>query len=524
MHSGGWKRSFDVGLTALVVAYFFTTVAVFRDFGISYDERLNLENGERILDAYRGEPYEAGYPTMEAYGGGFDLPATVATKLIPWPRYEVRHFLTALVAEVGLVATGLLAKALGGAAAARWAVLLLGTHPLWFGHQFANPKDIPFATGVVVTLWLLVRTRAKALGRGGRVSLLDDLGLAAAFGWTLGVRVGGGIFAPVIALVYFERWRAAEPEAKRAVVGRFLLFAALAWSVMVAVWPWTWSSPFLRPWQALSIQADYPWTGTARYLGRDLTAAEIPRHYLPLHFLIMSPESLLVAWLVGIVASWRGRRGGRVCSLVGSGCAIRIVGLAAALPLIIIVGSGRPVYDGMRHGLFVLPLLTVLGAAGLSALTARPCARGARILAGLAMGALLAWNVERMVRLHPYQANFYNSLVGGLSGAAGRFEADYWLTSYREAGLELAKILERDHPAGIEGRRVRVKAHLGAAGVEGALPSSVELVSETGLADYHVLSTRWGRHDSVPGIEVCRVEREGVLLTVVKRALPPRTR
>jgi hypothetical protein len=39
-----------------------------------------------------------------------------------------------------------------------------------------------------------------------------------------------------------------------------------------------------------------------------------------------------------------------------------------------------------------------------------------------------------MVRLHPYQSVYYNRLIaGGVQGAAGRFEADYWGASYLEA-------------------------------------------------------------------------------------------
>jgi hypothetical protein len=38
-----------------------------------------------------------------------------------------------------------------------------------------------------------------------------------------------------------------------------------------------------------------------------------------------------------------------------------------------------------------------------------------------------------IVRLHPYEYIYYNSFIGGMDGAQGRFELDYWGTSYREA-------------------------------------------------------------------------------------------
>jgi len=48
------------------------------------------------------------------------------------------------------------------------------------------------------------------------------------------------------------------------------------------------------------------------------------------------------------------------------------------------------------------------------------------------------------VRLHPYQVAYYNVLVGGLSGAAGRFETEYSGVAYREALLWAARELGPD--------------------------------------------------------------------------------
>ena len=38
-----------------------------------------------------------------------------------------------------------------------------------------------------------------------------------------------------------------------------------------------------------------------------------------------------------------------------------------------------------------------------------------------------------LVRLHPYEYMFYNQLVGGLEGAARRYEMDYWVNMMPEA-------------------------------------------------------------------------------------------
>jgi hypothetical protein len=58
---------------------------------------------------------------------------------------------------------------------------------------------------------------------------------------------------------------------------------------------------------------------------------------------------------------------------------------------------------------------------------------GRRGWKGLVVAAVLVPGVISIWRLHPYEYVYYNSLVGGVRGAAGRFEMDYWCTSYREA-------------------------------------------------------------------------------------------
>ena len=46
---------------------------------------------------------------------------------------------------------------------------------------------------------------------------------------------------------------------------------------------------------------------------------------------------------------------------------------------------------------------------------------------------LVAPGLYATIKLHPYQYIYYNSLVGGVNGAARQYELDYWGTSFKEA-------------------------------------------------------------------------------------------
>ena len=64
-------------------------------------------------------------------------------------------------------------------------------------------------------------------------------------------------------------------------------------------------------------------------------------------------------------------------------------------------------------------------------------ARGRGVVTGAAIGLTLLFvpQLVTMVRMHPYQYVAYNVLAGGLPGAAGRFELDYWDTSLRDRSI-----------------------------------------------------------------------------------------
>ena len=63
------------------------------------------------------------------------------------------------------------------------------------------------------------------------------------------------------------------------------------------------------------------------------------------------------------------------------------------------------------------------------------------------MAAALVWDAATLVRLHPYEYLFYNSLVGGLEGASRRYVTDYWVNIMPAAVKDLETYLDQTgHP------------------------------------------------------------------------------
>ena len=87
---------------------------------------------------------------------------------------------------------------------------------------------------------------------------------------------------------------------------------------------------------------------------------------------------------------------------------------------------GTTQYDGMRHFMFVYPILAVLAASGWTAVLdarRRPWLRkGAALVLAVALVSVVSFDV----RDHPNQVVYFNSVVGGPRGAFGRYDMDYW--------------------------------------------------------------------------------------------------
>src|SRR5207302_2736838 len=114
-------------------------------------------------------------------------------------------------------------------------------------------------------------------------------------------------------------------------------------------------------------------------------------------------------------------------------------------------------FTGLRHFLFVVPALATLAGIGLDTAIAAIATRGRLVASGAlaVVTACLLSGAVTLVRLHPYEYLFYNTVVGGLEGASRRYDLDYWFSSMPEALNQLEAYLRRTEPADTS-RPVRV--------------------------------------------------------------------
>jgi hypothetical protein len=135
-----------------------------------------------------------------------------------------------------------------------------------------------------------------------------------------------------------------------------------------------------------------------------------------------------------------------------------LLALAAVLPLAVTILLRPAMYNGIRHFIFVLPPLAVLGGlAGAVLLDAAARWSRAAAIAGAAILLVgVGGSTAEMVRLHPYEYTYFNWLAGGMAHARDRFMLDYWGLSFKQASQALLASLAEHRESKPEGRRWKI--------------------------------------------------------------------
>jgi hypothetical protein len=118
-----------------------------------------------------------------------------------------------------------------------------------------------------------------------------------------------------------------------------------------------------------------------------------------------------------------------------------LIWIAAILPLSFLMIRQASLYDGIRHTLFIVPVLAVI--AGWAAVRLWRSLGTLRVPAAVFVSIYAACLVANLVILHPLEYIAMNGFAGGTAGAYGRFELDYWSAASTEALRHLENRLDR---------------------------------------------------------------------------------
>lgn len=382
---------------------------------------------------------------MHLYGSSFD---TFTTLIIRWlgtdSIYETRHLFNSLFGFLAVFFAALIIKRLTGS----WKYGFIGMLALFFtprllGESFNNPKDIPFAAGYVMALYYLIKTFGQK-----NIRISHALGLILGIGLAISVRVGGLLLLPItvmyaglqyinhiglnnfLKLRWTDLWKHVKPV---------LFVLVFGYAAGVLPWPYALESPLEHPFKVLSEFSNYATSLRQLYDGKLYDSDLLPSSYLVRYLLISTPLFTLLGLLLFTIL--QGMRFRNFSSEVF------LILFAAVFPVLYIYIQKSNVYGGLRQILFTIPPMVVLGVYGFYLLEQR--LRSVKIAPAAvpaAAGLLLVMPASFVARNHPLEYIYFNELSGGVAGAYGKYEMDYYLASLKPSSEWLIREVVSKNP------------------------------------------------------------------------------
>jgi hypothetical protein len=412
--------------------------------------------------------------------------------------------------------------------------------------MFNHTKDVPFASAMMGASYFLLRA-GRDLPNPRRC---DVLWFGTLLGCALGLRATGLLMVGyVLGLIVLRSWTTRNGgwidlvrDGARSLT-QFAPAFVLGYLIMIGSWPWA-SLDLFNPVRAIFAFAHFRYPIHTILAGQTYLMNEVPRWYEPVYLAIKLPivvligAALAVAWSawLGIGRSGNSEThpsGTLTAREPGGGTAAEEVGILAItilFPLFCQVVGHGPSFTGMRHFLFVVPPLAVLAGVGAEACPSflKPARRrGVALSVYLAVAAAFAWDAATLIKLHPYEYLFYNSLVGGLEGASRRYATDYWVNIMPVAVKDLERYLDRSD------RRVESRPSRYSVGVCGERVSfeheadrRLQWTPDWDHADFFIAPSHMNCDQVLRGKIVGTIEADGIPIGVVKdlRGISAQTR
>lgn len=510
---------YDLAVAALFIALPVLVLATYDSYAISNDEGLQQRYGELIIAYYASgfsDRHLFSYDNLYLYGGLFDIVAVLVQRLLPMvDPYTVRHLLSALTGIAGIGAAFATARLVAGSRAGAIAAYGLAACGPWYGSMFNHTKDIPFAAAMMGATYFLCRV-ARDLPQPQRK---DTICFGLLLGAALGIRVLGLLLIGYAAIAVFMRLRRGSMRDQVQFIARSAIALTpaflIGYLIMIAAWPWAALAP-LNPLRGLIDFGNFHYQIHTMLDGHIYTMADVPRWYVPAYLVFKLPLMMLAGIAIAFAFILSPARA--ATQTPNRRAETALLAFVAGFPVLCEVASRGPAFTGLRHFLFVVPVLAVLAGIGFDGLLTQFEARRRWLAntAAMAIAAALIWNATVLVRLHPYQYLFFNPLVGGLAGASRQYDTDYWVNIMPEALDELEAYVERLDRTEYRTARYTVAVCGERLPFEKEANSRLQWTADWKKAEFFIAPSHMNCDRVLVGEEIATIARMGARIGVVK--------
>jgi tetratricopeptide (TPR) repeat protein len=404
-----------------------------KDAGISGDEYVHYDQSVYVYNYFAslGKDSSALHTPqthLKYYGQSFD---NLTTILIKWFNIDdvflFRHLSCSFAGWLAAIVTALFAVWLAGYGAGILVILLFALSPTFLGHAQNNLKDIPFALSYISAIFFTQRF----LFSENKNKFSDAALLTLSIAFSISTRTGGILLICYLfffLFLWFIYKYLSENELNLNHLYKTLfqstLISVSAWFLSTLLWPFALLNPIMHIWKSHQIMTQFPTTVMQLFEGRREWSDLMPWYYLPKYMAITIPVVVFAGLMAFIFLT---KKIIKRDNLLKYGFIV----FSILFPILFVIYEKSNLYGSWRHFLFIYPSIILLAAIGFSFLINYLNKKYLQIIVILAGILLSIHPVKFMLQNHPYYYLYYNQLTGGLKGAYGNYETDYYYHTIR---------------------------------------------------------------------------------------------
>ena len=416
------------------------------DAGISGDEYLHYNQSVSVYNYFASfgtdtSALNTSKTHLKYYGQSFDNLTTIVIKWFNINNiFLFRHISCSFVGWLTVIVTAFFAAWLAGYGAGILVILLFALSPTFLGQTQNNLKDIPFALSYISAIFFIM----KYLSHENKPTILNSILLTASIAFSISIRPGGLLlicylfFFLILHFIYnYLLSKKIDLPYFRRKLNQAILISLSAWLFSLILWPYALLNPILNVWKSYLVMTQFPTTLMQLFEGKMEWSDFMPWYYLPKYMAITIPL-IVFAGLAAFIVLFK--KIITTNNLLKYGFLI----FSVLFPVIFVIYDKSNLYGSWRHFLFIYPSIILLAAIGFSFLI-KYLKNKYLIATGILLALIFASHpVKFMILNHPYYYLYYNQFTGGLNGAYGKYETDYYYHTIRSGSEWLADYLENN--------------------------------------------------------------------------------
>ena len=398
-----------------------------------WDQLVDLKNSIEQMEwseqFFRGQFNEYG-PLFDLFSVGLEKMFGITSAK---GAYELKHLLTFLTFFIsGIYFFKIISERFKNEIFSLLIVFFYFTSPRIFAESFYNCKDIIFMSFCIISIFYFFKSFEKNSFKN-----LILFSLFAAFATQIRIM---GIQLIFFYLLYFF-WQSLEE--KKFLKKNFICLINTLFFYFLFLyifWPFLWGNPIQNLIKTFLTFSNYEWGLKVFYLGKYINADNLPWHYTIVWIFITSPLIYIFFFLIGFGKTFKlffnnltSISEGNENKLWANNNQKKDFFIIFFLltPILSVVLLNSTLYGGWRHLYFVYPSIIYLIAVGIEFSYFKIKKKISNKVIIIFISILVSYNFYTIIKLHPYQNIYFNSLVE--NKANKYFEIDYWGLANREA-------------------------------------------------------------------------------------------